>query len=91
VPRLTLKVTPNAKRSEILGPVEIAGGEIALAIKLKAPPVDGKANQALITFLAKTLGVPRNTVTILRGEKSRVKVVEVEGVSESVIADLGRP
>lgn len=88
MPRLTIKVTPNAKQTEILGPVEIADGETALAIKLKAPPVDGKANAALITFLAKRLGIPKNQVTLVRGKTNRVKVLEFEGVTENQIEAL---
>ena len=86
--RLTVKVTPNAKQTEILGPVEITGGETALAIKLKAPPVDGKANAALIAFLAKALGVPRSQVTLVRGKTNRVKVVEIDGIDEATLSSL---
>ena len=88
MPRLTVKVTPNAKQTEILGPVEIADGETALAIKLKAPPVDGKANTALISFLAKTLGVPKSQVTLVRGKTNRIKQLEIEGVTEEQMAAL---
>jgi len=82
--RFPIKVTPNAKRTEILGPVEVAGGK-ALAIRLKAPPVDGKANEALVAFLAGTFGVPRRAVSIVRGETDRHKVVEIEGVSDEEV------
>ena len=53
----------------------------AVLIRIAAPPVDGKANQALIAFVAKTLGLPKGAVTILRGETSRNKVIRVEGQS----------
>lgn len=69
--------------------MEIADGETALAIKLKAPPVDGKANQALIAFMAKTLGVPKNAIVLIRGQKNRVKVLEIDGVSPAEIEKLG--
>ncbi|MCB1231107.1 MAG: DUF167 domain-containing protein [Verrucomicrobiae bacterium] len=88
MPRLTVKVTPNAKQTEILGPVEIADGETALAIKLKAPPVDGKANTALISFLAKTLGVPKSQVTLVRGKSNRIKQLDIEGVTDEQLAAL---
>lgn len=88
MPRLTIKVTPNAKQTEILGLVEIADGETALAIKLKAPPVDGKANAALITFLAKKLSIPKNQVALVRGKTNRVKVLEFEGVTENQLEAL---
>ena len=53
----------------------------AVLIRIAAPPIDGKANQALIAFVAKTLGLPKGAVTILRGETSRNKVIRVEGQS----------
>jgi uncharacterized protein (TIGR00251 family) len=69
-----VKVTPNAKRSEILGWQEHPHGRL-LRIKLAAPPVDGKANEALITYMAKALGVSRSEVSIVSGESQRVKVL----------------
>ena len=53
----------------------------AVLIRIAAPPVDGKANAALIAFVAKTIGVPKGAVTIIRGETSRNKVIRVEGQS----------
>jgi len=50
----------------------------AVLIRISAPPVDGKANAALIAFVAKTIGVPKIAVTIIRGETSRNKVIRVE-------------
>ena len=77
--RITVKVTPNAKRNEIVGWTETANGGEALRIKLKAPPVDGKANRELIAFLAKTVGVPKGAVSIVRGSRDRLKTVEITG------------
>ena len=51
----------------------------AVLIRIAAPPVDGKANAALIAFVAKTLGVSKGSVSIIRGETSRNKVIRVEG------------
>jgi len=70
---LALHVQPGAKRTEVAG----AHGD-ALKIRLAAPPVDGKANAALLRFLAEAFGVPRHAVTLLRGETSRQKTVRVE-------------
>ena len=67
---------PNAPRSEIIGWL----GE-ALKIKLHAPPVEGKANAELCTFLAKQLGLPKRAVTIATGDTSRLKRVRIEGLS----------
>jgi uncharacterized protein (TIGR00251 family) len=72
-----LHVQPGAKRSEFAG----RHGE-RIKLRLAAPPVDGKANAALIDFLAAYFGVPRRDVTIVSGLKSRSKRVAIEGVSD---------
>ena len=69
---LTLHIQPGAKKTEVAGP----HGD-ALKIRLAAPPVDGKANAALIEFLADRLGVAKSTVVLKSGQASRRKVVEV--------------
>ena len=69
---LQLSVMPNAKRTEVDG---LHGG--ALRVRLAAPPIDGRANEALVAWLAKSLGVPRRDVEVLRGESSRRKQVAI--------------
>ena len=69
---LRLSVMPNAKRTEIDG---LRDG--ALRLRLAAPPIDGRANEALVAWLAKTLGVARRDVELLRGESSRRKQVAI--------------
>jgi uncharacterized protein (TIGR00251 family) len=71
--KLAVRITANAKKSEIIG--EIDG---TLRIKIAAPAVDGKANAELIRFLAQHFKVPRSRVHILRGETARMKMVEIE-------------
>ena len=68
---------PGAKRSEFAG----RHGE-RIKLRLAAPPVEGKANAALIEFLAEYFGVPRRNVTIVSGVKSRAKRVAIEGAPE---------
>jgi uncharacterized protein (TIGR00251 family) len=80
--RVTVKVHPRAKRSALAGRL----GD-AWKLSLAAPPVDGKANDECVRFLAELAGVPRSRVRILKGATGRVKVVEVEGVSQE---DLDR-
>lgn len=77
---LNVKVIPRAKRNEIVG-VE---GE-ALKLRLDAPPVEGKANEALVRFLADKLGIARAKVEIVRGETSRHKVVRVYGITTAAL------
>lgn len=73
---LSVRVQPRAGREEIIGP-----HDGALKIRITAPPVDGRANSALITFLAKTFGVPRSAVRLLSGEAGRVKRLEIDSPS----------
>lgn len=74
--RLTIKVVPRSSRSELLGPM----GDF-LKVKLQAPPVEGAANEALIELLRDIFRVPKKNIKILRGEKSRIKQVEIQGLS----------
>jgi uncharacterized protein len=69
-----VRVQPRARRNAITGVV----GE-ALKLALIAPPVEGKANQACVEFLAELLNVPRSSVTIVGGQTSRNKVIRVAG------------
>jgi uncharacterized protein len=77
-----VKVHPRAKKNAITGEV----GD-ALKLALTAPPVEGRANQACIAFLAEVLNVPRSSVTIAAGETSRNKVIRIAGVSAAQLED----
>ena len=80
---LTLHIQPGARKTEIAG----QHGD-ALKIRLAAPPVDGKANEALIKFFADALGLPKSAVTIKSGQTSRRKALEVSGSDARQIAAL---
>lgn len=69
-----IRLQPRGGRDQVMG--ERDG---AVLIRISAPPVDGKANAALTSFVAKTVGVPKGAVTIIRGETSRNKVIRVVG------------
>lgn len=73
---LTLHIQPGAKKTEFAG----LHGE-ALKIRLAAPPVDGKANEALIKFVAETLKLPKSAVNLKSGQTSRRKVLEISGTT----------
>ena len=75
-----VKIQPRAKKSAIAGEV----GE-ALKLTLTAPPIEGRANQACIAFLAELLNVPRSSVTIAAGQSSRNKVIRVVGLSAAQV------
>jgi uncharacterized protein (TIGR00251 family) len=70
-------VVPNAKSDIVVG----QHGD-AIKIKLRAPAVEGKANAALRSFLAEKLNVPQSAITLGRGQRSRHKVIRIEGLSE---------
>lgn len=70
--RLAVQITPNAKKTEVIGVLDDA-----LKLKLQAQPIEGKANEALIKFLSKTLSVPRSALTITHGQTSKKKLIEV--------------
>ena len=75
-----MKVQPRAKKNAITGEV----GD-ALKLALTAPPVEGRANEACIEFLAEVLNVPRSSVTIAAGETSRNKVIRVRGLTAAQV------
>ena len=74
---LRVHVVPNAKMDSVVG---VHGG--AIKIKLRAPAVDGKANAALIRFLAEQLKLSRDAIVLKRGDKSRGKTIQIHGLSE---------
>ncbi len=80
---LTLHIQPGAKKTEFAG----LHGD-ALKIRLAAPPVDGKANEALVRFLADVLDLPKSAVILKSGQTSRRKVLEVTGSDSARISAL---
>jgi len=80
---LAVKVQPRASKDEITG--EMGG---ALKVRLRAPAVEDRANEALVEFLAELLKTPRSAVRILSGERSRTKRLEIRGVTRQQILAL---
>ncbi len=70
--RLAVQVMPNARKTEVLG---VFDG--ALKIRLQAPPIEGKGNEALVRYIAQTLKVPRSSVVITHGLSSKRKLLEI--------------
>lgn len=68
-----MKVTPRASRNEIIG----WSDDGILKIKLNAPPVDGKANRALVEFLSEESDIPKSSFSIVRGESARLKRIRI--------------
>ena len=73
--RLSIRLTPRASRDAIAG----FEGE-TLRVRVTAPPVEGRANRALVRLLAKRLGLSRGAVRVVAGQASRNKVVAVDGL-----------
>jgi uncharacterized protein len=71
---LAIHAQPGAKRTEVAG----VHGE-ALKVRVAAPPLEDRANEALIAFLAERFGVPRRNVTLVAGQKSREKRFRIAG------------
>ena len=78
-----VRVQPRASRDEIAG--EMSG---ALKVRLRAPAVENRANEALVEFLAQLLKTPKSAVRILSGDRSRTKRIEIRGVTGQQIQAL---
>ena len=78
-----VRVQPRASKDEIAG--EMGG---ALKVRLQAPAVEDRVNEALVEFLAQLLKTPRTAVRILSGERSRTKRIEIRGVTRQQIFAL---
>ncbi|MBI4666586.1 MAG: YggU family protein [Nitrospinae bacterium] len=78
--RFIVHVAPRASRSEFMG----LHGD-AMKVRLAAPPVDGAANDELIAFLSKFIGVPKSAVAIIAGETSKRKTVRISGINAASI------
>ena len=85
--KLALKVTPGAKKNEILGwEDDYPQVGRVLKVKIAAPPVEGKANKEIVLFLAKALGVTKSSIEVVHGTSGRIKLVEIpDGTDLSVL------
>lgn len=77
---VAVKVTPGAKRNQVAG---LANG--VLRVKIAAKAIDGKANDALVKYIAEIFGVRRRNVAIIKGLTSRDKVLAIEGLTQAQI------
>ena len=74
---LSLKILPNSSKNELIK------NDNELKVKITAPPVDGKANKALIEFLSKTFKIPKSYFEIIRGETSKEKVILIKNIDKT--------
>ena len=78
---LTVRFTPRARQSELGGILE----DGTIRIRIKEPPVEGKANRALVAFLSKMLGVRKNQIEIVAGQRGLDKIVAVEDMTAAEV------
>jgi len=74
--RISLRIQPGASRNEVAG---LASG--VWRLRIAAPPVEGKANKALLEFLSEVLNIARSCIAIVRGETGRDKIVAISGLT----------
>lgn len=82
---LAVYVRPKGSENAILGFESSAQGKAELSVKLKAAPVDGKANEALIRLLSKELGIPKSSITLKTGQTSRHKILQLN-IEDALLA-----
>jgi uncharacterized protein (TIGR00251 family) len=80
---IRVKVLPRSSKNQIVGQENGT-----FKVKLTAPPVEGKANKALSDLLTKRLGLPRGSVEIVSGKRSRLKSVRIKGLSSEEVKNL---
>ncbi|MFI4933463.1 MAG: DUF167 family protein [Caulobacterales bacterium] len=84
--RLTVRLTPRGGKDAVEGWMRDAEGRAVLKARVSAPPADGAANAALIALLAKALSCPKSAIRLTSGAQSRVKRIEIDGLSEADVA-----
>lgn len=88
--KLALKVSPGAKKSQILGwERDYPQVGLVLRVRIAAPPLDGKANKELVAFISKLLKFPRNEIKLLHGSSGRIKLLELPDEAMARIVALG--
>ncbi len=79
---IRVRVQPRASRDEIVG-----WREDMLRLRVSAPPLDGRANDAVVGLIARAAGVPRSAVSVVGGERSRDKLVRVSGLTAGALRE----
>jgi uncharacterized protein len=87
---LRVRVTPNAGRDSIEGSEIRDDGEAVLRVRVAAVPDKGKANAAVVALLAKALGVPKSTISVVSGDTARLKTLEIVGPPDALAESVDR-
>ena len=83
-----LKVKPNQRFDKIERIENDAGNQGTWQVRLKAPAVDGKANERLVEYLSKVLGLPKSKISLVKGQTARIKCVEIIALEQDIVARL---
>ena len=86
--RLAIRLTPGAKKNQIEGAETDSAGKHWLRVRIAAPPIEGKANEALIKFLSKRWRIPKSAVEIASGAASRNKILTIRGDAAAIAAAI---
>ena len=90
--QLAIKLQPGASADRIDGWDVDPSGRAVLKVRVRARPIEGQANDALVKFLARALDLPKSAVTLARGSQSRLKMVEIAGLDDAALrARLAAP
>jgi len=87
---VTVRLTPKGGRDAIDGIETLADGTPVLKVRVRAAPSEGEANDALISLMAKVIGIARRQVSLAAGATSRVKRIRIEGDPQTLVAQLER-
>ncbi|MCD6356606.1 MAG: DUF167 domain-containing protein [Anaerolineaceae bacterium] len=82
--KITVKIIPNSRRDKICGYINSG----ILKIKIIRKPIGGQANKYLIKLLSEQLGIPKRNVSIIKGERSRIKIIELNGITKDIFNKL---
>lgn len=86
--KLFVRLTPKASAERIDGWDFDEHGRRFLKVRVRAAPIEGRANEALIVFLAKTLKIPKSRLALVAGDTARLKAIEIDGMSEAELDTL---
>jgi len=89
--RLTIRLTPKAANEGVDGWGTDDKGRPVLKVRVRAAPVEGKANTALIALMAKALDLPKSRIRLIGGDTARQKTLEIEGLDAAQLERWGKP
>ena len=80
-----MKLTPGTAQDQLEGWYSDPEGRSVLKVRVRARPIEGKANDALVRLVAEALDVPRSAVSLVQGDRSRIKRLEITGLDEDAV------